>query len=226
MNNEIRDAWLSRGDYNIIIVDWARARSAEYVSSVLGVPETGKKVGEMIKFLNAEFKMPLDTLHVIGHSLGAHVAGHAGKTVGASRIHTIVGLDTAGPLFDYNSPSSRLSSSDASYVESIHTNGGTLGFLRPIGTASFYLNGGEWQPGCTLDVAGACSHGRSTTYYAEAVAKNSFPSMKCPNYEAAVNKNCGSTYSTTRVAAPSNYLSVTGIFYVPVNSKAPFGKAA
>jgi len=226
MNYEIRDAWLSKGDFNIIIVDWARARSVEYVTSVMALPEAGKRVGEMIKFLNAEFQMPLSTLHVIGHSLGAHVAGHAGKTVGSGKIHTIVGLDTAGPLLDYNSPSKRLASTDAYYVESIHTNGGTLGFLRPIGKASFYMNGGEWQPGCPLDVTGACSHGRSISFYAEAIAKNSFPSMKCSSYEAAVNKNCGATYSSVRLASPSNSMSVSGQYYVPTNSKAPYGMAA
>jgi len=220
---DVRDAWLSKGDFNIIIVDWARGRSAEYVSSVLAIPEAGKKVGEMIKFLNAEFQMPLSTLHVIGHSLGAHVAGHAGKTVGNGKIHAIIGLDPAGPLFDYNMPSKRLASTDAQYVETVHTNGGKLGILRPVGIASFYVNGGEYQPGCGTDISQLCSHQRSVFYYTEAVSKLNFPAIKCSNYEYAVNNHCGSTYSSIRMSAPTNALSVSGIFYVATKSAAPFG---
>ncbi|ALC45596.1 CG17191, partial [Drosophila busckii] len=223
MNTEITKAWLSRGDYNVIIVDWSRARSVDYASSVFAVSGAGGKVGEMIKTLNSQHGMSLDTLYVIGHSLGAHVAGYAGKTVGEGRIHTIIGLDPALPLFSYDKPNKRLNSNDAHYVESIQTNGGKLGFLKPIGKGAFYPNGGQKQPGCGLDATGSCSHGRSTIYYAEAVTQDNFGTMKCSDYEKAVAKQCGSTYSSVRLGADSNAYMVDGDFYVPVNSKAPFG---
>ncbi|EDW45180.1 GM10147 [Drosophila sechellia] len=111
---------------------------------------------------------------VIGHSLGAHVAGYAGKQVGQKRVHTIVGLDPALPLFSYDKPDKRLSSKDAFYVKSIQTNGGVKGFVKPIGKATFYVSGGRKQPGCGVDLAGTCSHARSVLYYAEAVTENSF----------------------------------------------------
>ncbi|XP_030573405.1 pancreatic lipase-related protein 2-like isoform X2 [Drosophila novamexicana] len=43
MNTKITRAWLARGDNNIIVVDWERARSVDYVSSVVAVPDTGVK---------------------------------------------------------------------------------------------------------------------------------------------------------------------------------------
>ncbi|EDW81407.1 uncharacterized protein Dwil_GK12046 [Drosophila willistoni] len=224
MNTEITKAWLSKGDYNIIIVDWARARSVDYASSVLAVPGAGAKVGAMIKYLHESHGMSLDSLEVIGHSLGAHVSGYAGKTVGEGKIHTIVGLDPALPLFSYDKPAKRLNSGDAWYVESIQTNGGKLGFLKPIGKGAFYPNGGKKQPGCGLDATGSCSHSRSVTYYAEAVTEDNFGSMKCGDYEEAVAKECGSTYSSVRMGADTNAYMVEGDFYVPVNSKAPYGK--
>ncbi|BFF92644.1 phospholipase A1 VesT1.02-like [Drosophila madeirensis] len=224
MNTRITKAWLSRGDYNVIVVDWARARSVDYASSVLAVSGAGSKVGEMIKYLNEHHGMSLDSLEVIGHSLGAHVAGYAGKKVGKGRIHSIVGLDPALPLFSYDKPDKRLSSDDAHYVESIQTNGGKLGFLKPIGKGAFYPNGGKKQPGCGVDVTGSCSHGRSVLYYAEAVTEDNFGTIKCHDYEAAVSKECGSTYSSVRMGAVTNAYMVDGDFYVPVNSKAPFGK--
>ncbi|XP_068156813.1 phospholipase A1-like [Drosophila tropicalis] len=224
MNTEITKAWLSKGDYNVIIVDWARARSVDYASSVLAVPGAGAKVGDMINYLQDSHGMSLDTLEVIGHSLGAHVSGYAAKTVGEGRIHAIVGLDPALPLFSYDSPNKRLNSADAWYVESIQTNGGTLGFLKPIGKGAFYPNGGKTQPGCGLDLTGACSHGRSVTYYAEAVTEDNFGTIKCGDYEAAVANQCGSTYSSVRMGAATNAYMVDGDYYVPVNSEAPFGK--
>ncbi|EDW14514.1 phospholipase A1 [Drosophila mojavensis] len=222
MNKNIRDAWLSNGDYNVIVVDWARARSIEYASSVVAVPTVGTKVANMINYLVSDHGLRLDTLYVIGHSLGAHVAGYTGKNTNG-QVHTIIGLDPALPLFSYNKPNKRLNSEDAFYVESIQTNGGMLGFLKPIGKGAFYPNGGKTQPGCVMDVTGACSHGRSVTYYAEAVSQNNFGTMKCGDYEAAVNKECGSTYSSVRMGADSNAYMVSGDFYVPVNSKAPYG---
>ncbi|XP_037707378.1 phospholipase A1 [Drosophila subpulchrella] len=222
MNSDIRKAFLSHGDYNVIIVDWARARSVDYATSVMAVAATGKKVAAMINFLKDNYGLNLGDLYVIGHSLGAHVAGYAGKNTDG-QVHTIVGLDPALPLFSYNKPNKRLNADDAWYVESIQTNGGTLGFLKPIGKGAFYPNGGQTQPGCPLDVTGACSHGRSTTYYAEAVAQDNFGSIKCGDYESAVAKECGSTYSSVRMGADTNAYMVDGDFYVPVNSKAPFG---
>ncbi|KAL7727934.1 hypothetical protein ACLKA6_019495 [Drosophila palustris] len=223
MNTRITKAWLSKGDYNIIIVDWSRARSVDYASSVIAVPGAGAKVGEMIKYLNVNHGMSLDTLYVIGHSLGAQVSGYAGKTVGEGRIHTIIALDPALPLFSYDKPDKRLSSTDAFYVESIQTNGGKLGFLKPIGKGAFYPNGGKKQPGCGVDATGSCSHARSVTYYVEAVTENNFGTIKCSDYETAVAKECGSTYSSVRLGADTNAYMVAGDFYVPVNSKAPFG---
>ncbi|KAH8417805.1 hypothetical protein KR222_006226 [Zaprionus bogoriensis] len=222
MNKNIRDAWLSHGDYNIIVVDWARARSVDYATSVLAVAKVGKKVAALANYLVSDHGMSFDNLYIIGHSLGAHVAGYAGKNT-EGQVHTIIGLDPALPLFNYNKPNKRLSSTDAWYVESIQTNGGTLGFLKPIGKGAFYPNGGKSQPGCTLDVTGACSHGRSVIYYAEAVTQDNFGTIKCNDYESAVSKECGSTYSSVRMGADTNAYMVEGDFYVPVNSKAPYG---
>ncbi|XP_069969304.1 phospholipase A1-like isoform X1 [Bactrocera oleae] len=223
MNKDIRAAWLGRGKYNVIIVDWTRARSVDYASSVVAVPKVGKKVASMINYLVENFGMSLDETEVIGHSLGAHVAGYAGKNTKKGLLHAIVGLDPALPLFSYNKPDKRLNANDAHYVESIQTNGGQLGFLKPIGKGAFYPNGGKTQPGCVLDVTGACSHARSTAYYAEAVARDDFPSMRCGDYEGAVRDECGGSYSGVKMGAVTNAYMVNGDYYVPVRSSSPYG---
>ncbi|XP_017846768.1 phospholipase A1 VesT1.02-like [Drosophila busckii] len=226
MNTRITKAWLSRGDYNVIVVDWSGARTANYISAVNAVPEAGRLVGDMIKYLNVQQGVSLGSVYVIGHSLGSHVAGYSGKTVGSGKVQAIIGLDPAMPLFNYDNCAKRLCPSDAYYVESIQTNGGVKGFIKPIGKGTFYPNGGKNQPGCGSDLDGTCAHARSVIYYAEAVTKNNFGCMKCANYEKAVAKDCGHTYSSVRMGADSNAYMVGGDFYVPVNSEAPFGKTA
>ncbi|TMW44104.1 hypothetical protein DOY81_010817 [Sarcophaga bullata] len=221
INSGVREAWLSHGDYNMITVDWGRARSVDYASSVLAVPGVGKKVASLVDFLVEKYGLNLDTLEIIGHSLGAHVAGYTGKNIASGQAHTIVGLDPALPLFHYDKPDKRLSSTDAFYVESIQTNGGKLGFLKPIGKGAFYPNGG-----CGADLTGSCSHSRSIVYYAEAVQMDNFSTIKCGDYEDAIAKKCGATYSSVRMGAVVNAYMVAGDFYVPVNTDAPYGKLA
>lgn len=223
INYGVRDAWFTRGDMNMIAVDWPRARSADYTSSVSAVPGVGEQVADLINFLRNNHGLNLGNTMIIGHSLGAHVSGYAGKNIQNGQVHAIIGLDPALPLFSYDSPSKRLSSTDAYYVESIQTNGGTLGFLKPIGKGAFYPNGGKSQPGCGVDLTGSCAHSRSVIYYAESVTQDNFPTMRCGNYEDAVAKNCGSSYSSVKMGAVTNAYMVSGDYYVPVNSNYPYG---
>ncbi|EDW67439.1 phospholipase A1 VesT1.02 [Drosophila virilis] len=223
VNSGVRDAWFLSGDYNMIAVDWSRGRSLEYASSVAAVSATGKKIASLVDFLVTEYSMSLETLEVVGFSLGAHVAGYTAKHVSSGTVQKVVGLDPASPLFSYNKPEKRLSSTDAIYVETIQTNGGTMGFSKPIGRATFYPNGGKSQPGCGLDITGSCAHTRAVSYYVESLRMNNFPTVKCPSYQEAHKNDCGSTYSTVRMGAIENEYIAVGDFYVPVNKESPYG---
>lgn len=111
-------------------------------------------MGTIITKIHKEKNVPLEKIHFIGHSLGSHVAGFAGKKVKeltGNRIRLISGLDPAGPEFEIplRDKNSRLSSEDATIVEAVHTNIGVNGFTKPLGTTDFYVNGGgPYQPGC------------------------------------------------------------------------------
>lgn len=101
-----------------------------------------------------------------------------------------MGLDPASPMFNYNDVDGRLAETDASYVEVIHTCAGTLGFSQPIGMASFYPNGGSSQPGCKLDVVGACAHGRAYEYYIESIVRPKFYAFECESFQSLKLGNC------------------------------------
>lgn len=116
---------------------------------------TGRLTGDLIVELHKHRNITLSKFHIIGHSLGAHVAGFAGKRVKEltkSRIKWITGLDAAAPYFEVpkQPKQNRLNEQDAEIVECLHTNGGFLGFRQPLGTLDFFANGeGPLQPNCT-----------------------------------------------------------------------------
>lgn len=59
------------------------------------------------------------------------------------------GLDPAFPGYQDVSHFGKLSTEDAKFVDVIHTCGGALGIMDPIGHVDFYPNGGSNpMPGC------------------------------------------------------------------------------
>lgn len=75
-------------------------------------------------------------VHIIGHSLGSHLAGYVGSVMQTNfglTLGRITGLDPAEPHFSQTDPVVRLDPSDAYYVDIIHTDsrpfikGGELG---------------------------------------------------------------------------------------------------
>ncbi|KAG4071164.1 hypothetical protein HA402_001154 [Bradysia odoriphaga] len=154
---------------NLIGVDWSGASSSwNYFTAVQRVPIVGKTVAEFIEAAVRNDVMVFGrTVHLVGHSLGAHVAGFIGKYVQEAfqydiRIPHITALDPAGPTIGHYACKDRLCNTDAQFVEIVHTNGGILGLWDEIRPLDIYLNGGHSQPGCTLP---PCSHSFSHEWY-------------------------------------------------------------
>ncbi|XP_055836687.1 phospholipase A1-like [Episyrphus balteatus] len=227
---DIKDALLLNGDkreFNFISVDWSvYSETINYISAKKHCSKAGEKVAELIDWLHEAANLSYETLAVYGHSLGAHVAGFTGKHVKHGRVHTIVGMDPAMPLFRIKRPEKRLAATDGEYVETIQTNGGLLGFYNPIGQAAFYPNGGKLQPGCGTDRQGSCSHGRSIAYFAEALSlghKNGFSAIGCADFDSLKSKNCNQFSGLLRLGDPKNAEHANGIYYLETNSEAPYG---
>ena len=66
----------------------------------------------------------MKTFHIIGHSLGSHVAGYAGERL--KGLGRITGLDPAGPYYEWMPPEVRLDPTDAEFVDAIHSDAMTL----------------------------------------------------------------------------------------------------
>ncbi|XP_067635230.1 vitellogenin-2-like [Eurosta solidaginis] len=168
--------------------------------------------------------VPLENFHLMGHSLGAQIVGeiarHFTKLTG-EKIPRVTGFDPAGPCFNYEQQSTTLSSSDADYVDIIHTNPGIAGQYDHTGDADFYVGGHfAMQNGCK-DIT--CSHQRSWQYYMESVYpgnEQNFLSKRCDSLLHLQQGRCmGKEY-------PMGYAltnDVKGIFILEVNDKEPFG---
>ena len=137
-----------------------------------------------------------DNVILHGHSLGAHIVGAAGRALGGAAF-TIVGEDPALPLFSLEDTDARLDTTDARYVQIIHTNGANLGFRSSIGHVDFHPNGGGIdQPGCGLDIIGGCAHGRAPAYHQESMTSNDFVSTLCSSYDEFKGGVCNGNPTT------------------------------
>lgn len=159
-------AYLNSGlKYNFIAVDWGRLsgnapfqNSAEefliYTQVVsTSIPIVVNRTEKFIEFLGVD----PSTIHIIGHSLGAHTAGQIGniyKSITNNFVSRITGLDPAGPLFFIPLPFPKINKNDANFVDIIHTNMGESGDVLTNGHIDVIVNGGVSQPGCNLTTDG------------------------------------------------------------------------
>lgn len=110
----------------------------------------GEYTAQLIDYLVSR-GMYLPSLHLIGLSLGAQMAGVCGASVRSGRVFRITGLDPAGPLFKKWPKELKLDRGDAEFVDVIHTDAGIFGYPRRIGHVDFWPNRGvSPQPGCTI----------------------------------------------------------------------------
>lgn len=219
--DEISKAVLQNNDINVFLIDWNKIASNLYLVAYKAVPEVGQLLGTLIRNLVNNNKLDLNKASIVGHSLGAHVAGLAGAELNG-RISNIVGLDPALPCFSYNDISTRLDPSDAQYVEVIHTCAGLLGFDVDIGHSDYYPNGGKDQPGCTLDVVGMCRHSRSYYYYAESLISGGFAAKQCNCYKDFNNNQCNG--GTSNMGEYNINKSAKGGYYLNTNSQSPYAQ--
>jgi hypothetical protein len=63
-----------------------------YSIAVQNARPTGEHIAELIEFLVAQTGAKLEDFHIIGHSLGGHVAGFAGQSIKTGKVGRITGL--------------------------------------------------------------------------------------------------------------------------------------
>lgn len=171
---EMSKVWLDVEDVVVIIVAWPGGNSRgkimiSYEDAVANTRVVARQISSLLYYigkLNGNITITQNpnvtrNIHLIGHSLGAHISGFVGKDFEGS-IGRIVGLDPAGPDFNTKERVMKLDRRDAQLVECFHSNAGRgkngkFGHEKPLCHLDYYVNGGVTQPGCGIFQI-ACSH--------------------------------------------------------------------
>ncbi|XP_052872169.1 vitellogenin-1-like [Anopheles cruzii] len=217
----IYKAYAARGGWNFVVIDTAEYVDTLYTWSAFNTNDLGKGLADGLKGLIKY--VPLEKIHLVGHSLGAHIVGGAGRHfqfLTNKTIPRITGLDPANPCFNEGESLSGIQRGDADFVDIIHTNAKVLGKRDPIGDADFYPNGVvSVQPGC-LDPS--CSHKRAWELYAETVYpenEKSLLAIKCNSLLSLNTGGCVGNPVPLGFACPT---SSKGNFFLKTNNKSPF----
>ncbi|XP_053658084.1 lipase member H-like [Anopheles marshallii] len=210
-------AYVAKGAYNVIGIDWSAGSSTiVYPAARLRVAAVGAAIAKQIGVLLQAGQHPSQIV-IIGHSLGAHIAGLAGKHFQAEpKLAAVIALDPAGPLFGRDQPSERVDAFDAAYVEVIHTNKGLLGHRDALGQADFYPNGGQSQPGC---LTSTCSHEKAVEYFRRSLgtsgAEPLYVGRQC--VAGAVSNKCDGAQAVMGGDLNDSYKAkMSGLFYLTI----------
>ncbi|KAL1375308.1 hypothetical protein pipiens_004702 [Culex pipiens pipiens] len=206
----------------VVIIDWRRASTPPYTQCVADIRLVGAICAHVIHMLYQELGMRnLDKVHLLGHSLGAHTCGYVGYYLQRDfglKLGRITGMDPAEPMFSDTDPIVRLDTSDAKFVDIIHTDAtpwvqrwprpGGLGMYQSIGHVDFYPNGGSNQAGCGDAIEKfiqknddsffwgfqeffGCNHLRCHQLYTDAIAQRCpFVGIGCESYEKFLAGDC------------------------------------
>ncbi|XP_059062895.1 phospholipase A1 VesT1.02-like [Achroia grisella] len=212
---------LKKTGYTILALDGRKVINLEYFRSSTYARFMGEKLGNFLGDIIKGGQDP-SKITLIGHSLGAHIAGIAGQKVQEvtkKSIARIVALDPAGPCFGNVSATNRLDKSDAEYVDVLHTNAGILGLLEPVGHKDFYANGGRSQPGCLLST---CDHTRAWQLFAESLTMpDNFPARKCENWTKFKDGLCAK--NEVAFTGINSKPGKPGLYFFNTKSSSPYG---
>ncbi|XP_028167852.1 lipase member I-like [Ostrinia furnacalis] len=178
---------------SVLVLDTRLCFCRGYIASASRVNPLANLIFEFIKNLNKK-GVPLSSIHIIGFSLGAHVAGITGKLVQkrlSGKIGRITALDPAKPCF--GRADFRLGRRDAKFVQVVHSSAGVLGLEQPVGHVDIYVNGVlVKQPEC-LDrgITIECDHAQAWRLYAASVMdEGALTGRQCGNWDELMRADC------------------------------------
>ncbi|XP_025109853.1 inactive pancreatic lipase-related protein 1-like isoform X2 [Pomacea canaliculata] len=232
--------------FNVIRVAWGPGAFELYPKAAANTRVVGASAAILLTSLRDRHGVSMERVHLLGHSLGSHVAGYIGARVRG--IGRISGMDPAGPLFESVDPQVRLDPTDALFVDCIHSDGLPLtdlgfGTMSAWCHADFYPNGGRFQPGCPPVVrrtlgdlltfryseaedSVSCSHSRSHDLYISSINTCLFLAYPCDSYDDYIAGKCGNSIGGDGGPASMGYHSADsrrhGKFFLDTTGEYPF----
>ncbi|XP_077987052.1 pancreatic lipase-related protein 2-like [Glandiceps talaboti] len=227
----MKDEMLKVEDQTVILVGWKEGADLSlfrYKKVAANTQPVAIWLGEILQ----EIKKRRANINIwgVGHSFGAHLLGKAGRE--SKGFDRITGLDPAGPIFENSCDDVRLSKTDATMVDVIHTDGydstvlwfDHYGSIVPCGTVDFYPNFGYQQPGRNaFDIAG--SHHSAIDYFIWSIPNpGKFATNQVlagtPAYMKPVSKA-----KQVKETAEMGYHTLThhsGLYYLETNESEPW----
>jgi len=211
--NAMSEKLLIVDDVNVIRVGWiGGSLQLNYPQSCSDTEVVAAEIALMINNIKAQWSSSSsDLFHCIGHSLGAQTCGYLGARV-SPKIAQITGLDPAGPYYENTPAEVRLDSTDAQFVDVIHSDAEKLknlgmGINQVSGHIDFWPNDGIAQPGCDQNILStivgvdgvvegaqdfvACNHLRVIDFYMESITSSCpFSGNPCVSYQDYLNGKC------------------------------------
>ncbi|XP_069355932.1 lipase member I-like [Maniola hyperantus] len=208
--------------YSLLALDASSLIERRYYRSSTYVRFIGHKLGQVLADI-VQYGQDPSLIHIIGYSLGAHIAGFAGKqfhVLTGKLIGRISGLDPAGPCFNHISSALRLKHTDAMYVDVMHTDAGVFGIKAAIGHKDYYPNSGSMQPNCLRT---SCSHARPGCCIAESVVNPfAFPARGARDLDA-FKKEGLLFFSYMGFQSRAEPAGSNGLYFLQTGGKYPYG---
>ncbi|ALC45348.1 sxe2 [Drosophila busckii] len=237
-NAAVKDAYLSRGNFNVIVMDWShQAMDLSYYRVSKQLPSIAQSLAKFLRFLHDNTGLRYEQIYLVGHSAGSHIAGLTGKLLQPARLGVIFALDPAGLNQLDLGPTERLAPTDALYVESIHTDLMLLGNPQAdrLSHAATFANWGRGQTHCPNATATefdfACDHFAAVYYFAESVRRpHNFGALRCNSLRSALKAKCSCSAGQRTCAANASMggepaVPKRGIYYLSTRRQPPYGTA-
>ncbi|XP_058063451.1 phospholipase A1 3-like [Anopheles bellator] len=225
---------------NICAVDWSPLALVEYNLAARNTPKVGRYLGKFVQsLLGRGFNINQVTL--VGHSMGAHIAGIAGAYLGG-QVPNVIGLDPAGPGFTKPIPvpvDRRLDRTDGHFVQAIHTDKSIIGTSMNLGHEDYYANSGASpQPGCEFPLVNndttkaylqfICSHFKAVEYFRASLDRqNVFEGTACASYYNYKRNDCGPSGRARDDFGLFNSRTAAGSLFVAIDKTVyPYARTA
>ena len=78
---DMKNAILSVDDANVVSVDWSKGNGLPYTQATANTQIVGAEIAKLINSMIKNKGALVKDFHLIGHSLGSHIAGYAGSRI-------------------------------------------------------------------------------------------------------------------------------------------------
>ncbi|XP_018306315.1 pancreatic triacylglycerol lipase isoform X2 [Mycetomoellerius zeteki] len=219
---DIVSAYCSQNNSVIAILDWSKLGYCDALLLSTRIDQIGQIIASTFNSLNNK-GYEIAKWHLIGHSVGAHIAGCIGTYSNFTFLH-ITGLDPAGVfVFTDLYKGCVMNPTVAHFTDAFYTNRGALSAVKNVGNLNIYANSGTApQPGCYSNASSqidvhVCSHIKAIEWYADAVKNETkYLATKCEDCMLFLRyKYCQENDQI--YLGPHVDTKKTGIYCLPIN---------